>query len=167
MPTKLVLGSRVQVDEPPVSGAQRGSSRSSLAPVITFSASVGFTAIGDSFCLFRGYGVPAGVGLTSCSVTVAACTFDAPLSTTASPTAVAPARRLVGRSAVITSEFANGIMFSMASPRLRFFYSDQGRRPDYLSRAIVPRSSELACLCLRLRQPIRHPHLAVHRRRGG
>src|SRR5713101_3192551 len=63
-----------QLEDPPVAGVQFGSSVSSLAPVIALFGSVGFTAIGDSFCLFCGkWNAGAVVGYGSTSEALAAC----------------------------------------------------------------------------------------------
>src|SRR5438034_7954667 len=83
-PIVSTVGLNGQLEEPPVAGVQSGSWISSFAPATAIDGFVGLTATVDSFCLFCGKWVAA--GLTRCSVTVVAEAVDVP--TTAATIAI-------------------------------------------------------------------------------
>src|SRR5438094_1349929 len=86
-PIVSTVGLNGQLEEPPVAGVQSGSWISSFAPAAAIDGFVGLTATVDSFCLFCGKCVAA--GLTRCSLAVAADAVDPP--TTVARTAVVAA----------------------------------------------------------------------------
>jgi hypothetical protein len=77
-PMVSTVGLNGQLEDPPVAGVQSGSWISSFAPAAAIAGFVGLTATVDSFCLFCGKWVAA--GLTRCSVAVAADATDAAIN---------------------------------------------------------------------------------------
>jgi hypothetical protein len=81
------VGLNGQLEDPPVAGVQSGSWISSFAPTAAIAGFSGLTATVDSFCLFCGKWVAA--GLTRCSVAVAPAATDVPINAAAAVTAAA------------------------------------------------------------------------------